>query len=193
MTLRGYCTIFSSEFDAMTDTPEASNSQPVRARRLLLALSLVLAVSSLLIFTAWAATDACFDTVTWKARVTLRLQSIPCANPEMAEALGMMDAMRAIRWDSLSKRVIAFYALFCTGIIATASACYFTARRMTAQRIVACAVVCGGWATLYFTQDAIHDWRTHRQDAKLLPKYEQAGNALHNQWPTQPGNIPPGI
>jgi hypothetical protein len=176
----------------VADTPEPAPPQICR-RRLPFVFSVVVAFFSLSVLTAWAATDASFRIATWKARVALHLEPVRSANPEMAEALGIMDAIRDIHCDALGKRAIVFYVVFTIGCATTAVCCYLAARRLTTRGIICCLALLACWGSLYGTLDTIQDWRAHRQVAYLLPRVEQAASALHEQWPTEPGEIPPGI
>jgi hypothetical protein len=60
-------------------------------------VSIFVAALCLSLLTTWAATDASFRSAIWKARVALHLNTVPSANPELAETLGIMDAIRSIR------------------------------------------------------------------------------------------------
>ena len=156
-------------------------------------LTFILASLALGLLAGWAATDASFRIATWKARVALYLESIPTADPEMEEALGITNVMRSIRWDAVGKRAVAFYVLFLVGICATTVNCIMTIRRFDTRRMKCCVLLLTGWAVLYATRDQLQDWRAHRQVAALMPTIEQAASALHKRWPTEPGNIPPNI
>ncbi len=156
-------------------------------------LSLLIATASLTALTAWAGTDASFRIATWKARVALRLESLPSANPEMVESLGIIDAMRSLRWDAIGKRAMAFYVIFFAGIGATAASSIMAARPFNRRRMICCVLLLAGWTALYVSRDQLQDWRASRQVASLMPKIEQATSSLHERWPTEPGDIPPNI
>lgn len=111
----------------------------------------------------------------------------------MAESLGILDAMRAIKWDSIGKRAIGLWLLFGIGITATVSASCVAARKLTLKRGLVCTVVLIAWCLLYGTHTAIDDWRAKRQVGAQFPRFEEAGLALHKKWPTESGEIPPGI
>ncbi len=147
----------------------------------------------ILILFAWASNDASFRVAIWKAKVCLRLQSILAANSEMVEALGIMDAMRMIRWDRLGKRVIAIYAIYAIGIFATAALTLLMIRKFTAKRLCVCVALFAAWGMLSGTRRTLDDWRARRQVGAILNRFEQAASALEDDWPTRPGEIPPGI
>ena len=169
-------------------TAELSNQ-----RRWPFVLSFVIATAALSLLAAWAGTDASFRIATWKARVALRLESIPSADPEMVESLGIMDAMRSIQWDALGKRALAFYVIFFGGICSTVASSVMAARPFNNRRMICCALLLAGWATLYVARDRLQDWRASRQVTSLMPKIEQAASSLHQRWPTVPGKLPPNI
>lgn len=150
----------------------------------------LMCISLLLI---WSATDASFRNAVWKAKVSLRLQSIPCADPEAAEALGILDAMRAIKWDSIGKRAMGLWLLFGVGIIATVSMACIAVRKHTVIRIVVFAYVLVAWGLLYGTHIAVDNWRAKRQINAQFGRFEEVGLALHRNWPTESGELPHGI
>lgn len=141
----------------------------------------------------WSASDASFGLAAWKARVALRLQSIPCNDPESAEVFGILDALRAIHWDGLGKRVIALCAIVGAGLASTAALAFFAFRPVKFGRIMLCVAVVATWGLLYATHRVVNDWRTRRQVAAIFPQIEQAGLALHKEWPVRSGEVPPGI
>jgi hypothetical protein len=141
----------------------------------------------------WSANDASFGIATWKAKVCLRLQSISWKDPEMGEALGIMDAMRTIQWDRLGKRVIVLYVLYGIGTASTVALVLLTIQKFTAKRLVICVSILGAWSALVATRTTVDDWRARRQVATILTRFEQAAAALRDKWPTGSGEIPPGI
>ncbi len=141
----------------------------------------------------WSANDASFGIATWKAKVCLRVQSIPSKDPEMVEAIGIMDAMRSIHWDRLGKRVIVLYLLYAVGIASTVALTLLTIQRFTAKRLIICVSILGAWSALVATRTTVDDWRARRQVASILTRFEQAASALSDKWPTESGEIPPGI
>jgi len=175
---------------------ESAEIQPktslLRSSRFWFPLSVVTTLVCISLFAAWAATDASFRLAMWKATIAIRIQSIPSANPEMVESLGILDAMRAIQWNSVGKRAIAAYVLFGVGMIATVMVCFLTARRLTLKRSLACMIVLSAWMLLSETQDAINYWCTQRQVTAIFPQFEQVGVSLHNQWPTESGELSSG-
>ena len=67
------------------------------------------------------------------------------------------------------------------------------ARPFNNRRMICCALLLAGWATLYVARDRLQDWRASRQVTSLMPKIEQAASSLHQRWPTVPGKLPPNI
>lgn len=141
----------------------------------------------------WSATDASFRIALWKAKVSLRLQSIPSACPELADSLGITAAMRAIKWDGIGKRAVGMWFLFGIGFAATGGAWCVAARNLTLKRGLVCTIVLIAWSLVYGTHIAIDDWRVKRQIDAQFSRFETAGLALHKNWPTESGEIPPGI
>ena len=156
-------------------------------------LSVSVAIISLSLIAAWAATDASFRIATWKARAALRLASIPSASPEMEEALNITSVIRDIHWDALGKRAVVFCFLFFAAFVSTVMSGYLVARRITPVRFASVLFVLSAWATLYYTLDAIQDSRARRQVLTILPKLEQAAAAIQDRWPTESQEIAPGI
>lgn len=176
----------------MTDVPKTQS--PSQCRRWFpITLSVSVAITSLSLIAAWAATDASFRIATWKARAALRFESIPSASPEMEETLNITSVIRDIHWDALGKRAIVFCILFFAAFVTTVMSGYFAARRITPVRLASILVVLSIWATLYYTLDAIQDSRARRQVLAILPKIEQAVSTIQDRWPTEPQEIAPGI
>lgn len=143
--------------------------------------------------TLWSAIDASFGMATWKAKVRLGIERIESTNPEMAKHLGIVDAMKAIKWDSLGKRVVVLYALYGIGIASSVALGVLATKHVSLKRTIAFCCVLVIWVGLLTTRTAVDEWRTRRQVASILPRFEQAAAALSEEWPTQSGVVPPGI
>lgn len=141
----------------------------------------------------WSATDASFRIATWQAMVSLRLQSIRSADPELLDATGIIDAMREIRWNSIGKRAIGISLLSAIGIAATVGTFPIVTREFTLKRGVVSGTVLIAWCVLYGTHSAVDDWRVKRQVRAQFPRFETVGLALHDQWPTESGELLPGL
>lgn len=142
---------------------------------------------------AWSASDASFRMAVWQARVSLRLESIQSADPEIAESLGIADALRAVRWDSIGKRVIGLWCLYGLGFAASGMTLLIAARGRTWRRGTVGAAVMIGWCLLSASRTGIDEWRTTRQVSALLPRFEETGASLHRNWPVESGELPNGV
>jgi hypothetical protein len=187
----------SSFHSGIFPVPEPLHSEPQASRllstRLWMVAVTVTALLCISMLVLWSANDASFRMATWKAKVSLGIQRIPVADPETVEALGIMDAMRRIHWDRLGKRVIALYTLYAFGLGSTAALLFLTIRNCNTKRVVTCVLVVAAWVGMLATRSTVDDWRARRPAAVILPKLEEAASALHGQWPTESGEIPPGI
>jgi len=172
--------------------PKECKKSLIRSSRFWFGISAVTALICILLFATWAATDASFRYGIYQAKISLRLQSIPSAAPELLESVGILDAMREIKWNSIGKRVIAISLLFSIGFTASSMLCYLTVRRFTLKRSVVCATVLFAWLSLYLMANSINYWCTQRQIVAIFPQFEQVGVALHKEWPTEFGEILPG-
>lgn len=125
--------------------------------------------------------------------VSLRLQPIRSTDPELADATGLSDAMREIRWNSIGKRAIGICLLYAIGMVATASTFQLATRKFTFKRGVVSGTVVIAWCVLFGTHSAVDDWRVRRQVRAQFPRFEAAGVTLHDKWPTESGELLPGL
>ena len=152
-----------------------------------------LAFASIAALFVWSATDASFRMASWKAKVWLGITPIRAADPQAAEALGLIDAMRRIDWDGQGKRVVGLCVLHAIGLASTAGLVLLTLVRPTSRSTIGCAIAIAAWAALFSTRQAVDDWLLRREVNAILPRFEAAAAELENQWPDEPGIIPPGM
>lgn len=157
------------------------------------AVAAVISLSCIAALLLWSATDASFTLAAWKARVVLRIEHVRANDPEAADALGMIDAIRSLHWNGLGKRVVALIALCGLGVSSTLALLVLSVRHITARRALAFYGVLITWIALIATRTAVDEWRMRRQVSAILPRFEQAAIALSDEWPSRTGEIPPGI
>lgn len=154
------------------------------------AITVLICIATLLV---WSANDASFTFAAWKAKVVLRIEHVRAADPQIADDLGITDAIRSLHWNGLGKRVLTLITLCGLGASSTLALLVLSVRRVTARRTVAFFGVLLAWIGFFTTRTAVDEWRTRRQVLSILPRFEQAAATLTDEWPSESGEIPPGV
>lgn len=165
----------------------------IRSSRFWAIVSGALAGICIAVLFIWSASDASFRPALLQWEYTLGLEKLLIDGPRFDFDWNLIDRTRSIHWDGLGKRIVALHVIISVGLGATALLTLLALWPPKLRLLLVAVVLISAWGVLCATQKTMDDWRTRRQVAAIFPQIEQAGLALHNEWPVRSGEVSPGI